>query len=92
MYGKLEYNLEQAMNRHERLSQDDGYDGAKPQNRPHTKAEDGDGNLYVENDLIKPQSLIREDDVEVYLRGVSYKSKLLKVMNKFLSRLKWLPL
>jgi hypothetical protein len=26
------------------------------------------------------------------LRGVAYKSKLLKVMNKFLSRLKWLPL
>lgn len=42
--------------------------------------------------MIKPQSLIREDDVEVYLRGVSYKGKLLKLMNKYLSRLKWLPL
>jgi hypothetical protein len=42
--------------------------------------------------VIKPQSLIREDDVEVYLRGTSYRGKLLKLMNKFLSRLKWLPL
>jgi hypothetical protein len=80
------------MSRYERLNQDDFYDLAKPENRPHSKAEAGNGSLYVENDLMAPQSLIRDDDVEVYLRWVSYKNKVLKVANKFLSRLKWLPL
>lgn len=39
MYGKLEFNLEQTISRHERLSQNDYYDLAKPENRPSTKAE-----------------------------------------------------
>jgi hypothetical protein len=37
-------------------------------------------------------SLIREDDVEVYLRQVTYDQQVNRVMAKFLSRLKWLPL
>jgi len=36
--------------------------------------------------------LIREDDVEVYIRGVSYRNKVNKLVNKFMSRLKWMPL
>jgi predicted transcriptional regulator len=39
-----------------------------------------------------PQSLIREDDVEVYLRATSYRNKVSKLVNKFISRLKWLPM
>jgi hypothetical protein len=31
-----------------------------------------------------PQSLIREDDVEVYIRGVVYKNKVSRVVNKFI--------
>jgi len=38
LYGKLEYNLEQAMSRQERLNQNDYFDTAKPENRPSTKA------------------------------------------------------
>lgn len=91
MYGKLEFNLEQAMARYERLSQDDRFEDVKAENKPKTKSEDG-GSLYMENEMNKPQSLIREDDVEVYLRDVTYKNKLKKVINKFLARLKWIAL
>ena len=51
MYGKLEFNLEQAMIRYERLNQDDFYDQAILKNRPHSKAEAGNGSLYVENEF-----------------------------------------
>lgn len=52
----------------------------------------GAGALYVENFEIPPQSLIREDDVEVYVRGTTYRNKINKTVNKFMSRLKWLPM
>lgn len=52
----------------------------------------GGGALYVENFDIQPQSLIREDDLEVYIRGTSYRNKVNKTINKFLTRVKWLPL
>ena len=51
MYGKLEFNLEQAMIRYERLNQDDFYDQAILKNRPHSKAKSGNGSLYVENEF-----------------------------------------
>jgi hypothetical protein len=93
MYGKIEYSLEQAMARCERLSQDDSFEKAeKPETRPNTKAEVGDGKLYVENIDMAPQSLIREDDVEIFTRGTAYRNKVSRVVNKFMSRLKWLPL
>ena len=49
LYGKIEYSIEQAMQRAERLAQEDFYDMAIPANRPNTKAELGEGSLYVEN-------------------------------------------
>lgn len=49
LFGKIEYSIEQAMNRKERLEQDDFYDEAIPSLRPNTKAELGEGSLYVEN-------------------------------------------
>ena len=48
--------------------------------------------LYVENIDMAPQSLIREDDIEIYTRAVSYRNKVSKLVNKFMSRLKWTPL
>jgi len=80
------------MQRFDRLNQDDSYDEGKPENRPGTKAELGSGSLYVEKVDLLPQSLIKEDDVEIYIRGVTYSNKVSKVVNKFISRLKWLPL
>jgi hypothetical protein len=52
----------------------------------------GKGTLYVEKKDLRAQSLIREDDVEVYIRGVSYKNKVCKTVNKFLSRAKWISM
>lgn len=80
------------MKRCERLGQTDFYDQAIPKNRPSTRAGEGQGALYVENFDLDPQSLIREDDIEVYIRGISYRNKINKLVNKFMSRLKWLPM
>ena len=41
---------------------------------------------------MEPQSLLREDDIEIYTRSVSYRNKVSKVVNKFMSRLKWMPM
>ena len=92
LFGKVEYSIEQALNRAERLSQEDYYDYAIPENRPNTKAELGEGSLYVENVDLQPQSLLREDDIEIFTRSVSYRNKVSKVVNKFMSKLKWLPM
>ena len=35
---------------------------------------------------------MREDDIEIYTRSVAYRNKVSKVVNKFMSRLKWLPM
>ena len=92
LFGKVEYSIEQAMNRVERLQQEDYHDVALPGNRPNTKAELGEGSLYVENVDLEPQSLLREDDVEIFTRSTTYRNKTCKLMNKFMSRLKWLPM
>jgi hypothetical protein len=52
----------------------------------------GGGALYVEKFDLEPQSLIREDDIEVFLRATSYRNKVSRVVDKFISRLKWLPM
>lgn len=92
LYGKLQFNLEQSIMRHDRLNQIDYFDSLKTHQRPTTRADISGGALYVENIDLAQQSLIREDDIEVYTRGVTYRNKINRVMNKFLSRLKWLPM
>ena len=92
IYGKLEFSLEQTISRAERLSQDDLWDKATPETRPSTKTDKDAGALYVENFDMPPISFLREDDLEVYVRGTTYRNKINKVMNKFISKLKWLPL
>lgn len=93
LYSKLEFNLEQAMSRHDRLSQPDFYEVAKSgESRPTTKKDEGQSSLYVENVEIDPQSMIREDDIEVYIRGTTYKNKINKTTNKLISHLKWVPM
>ena len=92
IYGKLEFNLEQSILRNERLEQEDYYDQAVPENRPSTKSEPEGSALYVEKFDLLPQSLIREDDIEVYIRGVTHRNKINKLANKLMTRLKWLPM
>jgi hypothetical protein len=50
----------------------------------------GGGAQYVENADIKQQTLIKEDDVEVFVRSTVYKNKVNKTLNKLISRLKWI--
>jgi hypothetical protein len=90
-YAKWEYDMENSINRFERLDFDDGYEGSKTFQRPNTRAKEG-GSLYVENTDLEPMSIIKQDDIEVYLRTVCYDQKINKLMTKFLARLKWLPL
>jgi hypothetical protein len=70
-YAKWEYDMENAIKRFERLDFEDCFDTATPQYRPNTKAKEG-GSLYVENSDLEPMSVIRQDDIEVYLRQVTY--------------------
>jgi len=49
MFGKLELNLDQTMDRLDRLQQEDGFDTSKPENKPSTRGEEGGNSLYVEN-------------------------------------------
>jgi hypothetical protein len=90
-YAKWEYDMENAINRFERLDFDDGYEASKTFQRPNTRAKEG-GSLYVENTDLEPMSIIKQDDVEIYMRTVCYDQKINRVTSKFLARLKWLPL
>ena len=59
-YGKIEYDMENAMSRHDRLDGDDDYESAllNQNQRPNTKAKEG-GSLYVENtDLVSIDTII----------------------------------
>lgn len=47
-YGKIEFDMENAMSRSDRLNADDDFDAAPMWGRPNTKAKEG-GSLYVEN-------------------------------------------
>ncbi len=47
-YGKMEYEMENSMNRSERLEGEEDFDEAAAFPRPNTKAKEG-GSLYVEN-------------------------------------------
>ena len=80
------------MDRLDRLSQEDDFDTTKPENKPSTRAETDANALYVEKFDNPAQSMIREDDIEVYIRGVTYANKTTRAINKFMSRLKWFPM
>jgi len=55
IFGKLEYNLEQAIQRNERLEQEDLFDQAVQDSRPSTSSPERDGTcLYVENRDLLP--------------------------------------
>jgi hypothetical protein len=66
--------------------------------KPKVKGEKGpDGEefkngLYTESQRKDPLSCLRIDDFEIYLRASSYELKLFRPVEKFISRLKWMPL
>lgn len=72
---------------------DDDYTlGMHPELRPTSKAKQNEGTLYVEIKDLPPQSAIRSDDIETYLRHITYTNKINKLVNKFMARLKWIPI
>jgi hypothetical protein len=47
--------------------------------------------LYVEAPGKYVNSVIRQDDIEVYLRLETYRSKLFRLSEKLVDSIKWLP-
>lgn len=60
--------------------------------RPSSKSDQNDGTLYLEIKDLPPHSSIREDDIEIYLRHITYAEKINKLINKWVAGLKWMPL
>ena len=87
VYGRLEYEIENAIKRHERLSQKDGYEDLRDGKieRPQTQdintknkgewveqMQDREDDLAARDRSKDPISCIRMDDFEVYLRIKTY--------------------
>jgi len=98
MVGRLQKEVDAALNRCERLCVDDSYDIAvdpsatRPQ--PTSSEKNGDGGstlLYVEAPQKCINSVIRHDDIEVHLRIQTLRQKLFRLPEKLASSIKWLP-
>lgn len=70
MFGKLQFSIEQTHARIQRLNQEDHFES--PQ-RPSTQL--SGEQQYIENFEIPEQTVMREDDIEVYLRDQCWVSK-----------------
>ena len=98
MVGRLQQELDFSSDRCERLSVEDSYDSAvdSSQRRPQPTSTDvaagKEGTLlYVEAPGKCINSVIRLDDVEVFLRLETYRSKLFRLSEKLVDSIKWLP-
>ena len=102
IYGRVEYEIENAMKRFERLEQKDGYaevrDGKikRPQTQEINDLNKGDRieQAQEKEDRLgdrtrDPVSCIRMDDFEIYLRIQTYHQKLFRPIEKFIARGKW---
>lgn len=96
--GRLQEEIDSALSRAERLQVDDSYDAAvdtsaqRPQ--PTSKDHEAGGQhtlLYVEAPEKCINSVVRQDDVEVYLRIQTYRNKLYRAPEKLAASIKWLP-
>lgn len=98
MVGRLQKEVDSALQRTERLSVDDAYDYAvDPEGiRPQPTSGEGEGAqagtlLYVEAPERSINSAVRVDDVEVYLRIQTYRSRLFRLPEKLAATIRWLP-
>jgi hypothetical protein len=98
MVGRLQQELDSANDRSERLSVEDSYDAAvdSSQKRPQPTSTDvaagKEGTLlYVEAPDKYINSVIRQDDIEVFLRLETYRGKLFRLSEKLVDSIKWLP-
>lgn len=67
----------------------------KPKGKGGRDEEEGgefSNSLYTESHRKDPLSCLRMDDFEIYLRCQTYDLKLNRAIEKFISRVKWLPI
>jgi len=55
------------------------------------KPEQEDGSSYADEGDRHPLSALREDDIDVYMRIITYDEKITKHAEKFIQRAKWVP-
>jgi hypothetical protein len=98
LVGRLTQEFESAHNRSERLSIEDSFSAAIDETavRPQPVSNEEEGGkkgalLYVESPDRSVNSVIKQDDVEVAMRILSYRRKILRSAEKVLISLKWLP-
>ncbi|CDW82479.1 UNKNOWN [Stylonychia lemnae] len=97
IYSKLQFELENSVKRYSRL---EGEDHFLNTNRPQTSAEkprdDQDEKMVMLHYYLitqqTPLSTLRLDDLDVYLRIVTYEEKINKDAEKFIQRVKWTPM
>ena len=98
-YGRIEYEIENAIKRHDRLVQKDGYEEVRDgsMKRPRQTEEDNETAYEqaqkrednIQDRTTDPVSCIRLDDFEVLLRVQTYQNKIIRPMQKFLAKAKW---
>jgi len=85
IYSKIQFELENAVKRYTRL---DGDDHFLTPDRPQQKA----GSSYADDGVRPPLSALRSDDIDVYLRIVSYETRITRQIEAFIQRTKWAQL
>lgn len=82
---KLQFELENCVKRVQRL---EGTDHFLTPDRPEQK----DGSSYRDGGVRPPLSALRSDDIDVYFRAVTYEERATRGAERFIQRVKWLPL
>ena len=84
-YSKIQFELENSVKRFGRL---DGEDHFQSTERPTP----GEHSSYENVKEKPPLSALRADDIDVYLRCITYEDKVSRIAEKFVRKAKWLPL
>lgn len=82
---KIQFELENAVKRYTRL---EGTDHFLTPDRPSQK----DETSYADDGNRPPLSTLRADDLDVYMRIVTYEERVSRKAEKFIQRVKWTPL
>lgn len=90
-FTKLQFELEQAVKRHQRLNGEDHFDSdARPQ-RVEPSGQINPEDIDIDQRALKHSSL-RIDDIDIFTRLSSYETICNRPIEKFINRAKWVPL
>ncbi len=89
-YSKVQFELESAVKRHQRLEGDDHFDYEPRPQRIEPNGLINQDDLNVES--LKKHCTLRVDDLDVYNRIICYEDRCNKHADKFINRAKWVPL